>query len=160
MKFSLLRNIFSFFKKKITQRANISSSTGTLAEDELLLAAAVILIDVAGADKDIHPKEAEEICRLLKKEFKVPEEKLPQLIEIAVEARDDEEVVEKLMHGICENFSKAQKKKLLAMVWRIIIIDEKIDVFEKKYVNNLKFRLRLDNVDAEEARNLAEKAKI
>ena len=156
----MFKKLSNFFKGKAALKASIDTTKGPVSDHDLLLAATVILIEVASADQDIDPSEAEEICRLLSKEFNVPEAKLPELIDIAVNVRDEREKVEEFLDCISSNFNKAQKNKLFAIVWRVVIADGKVDAFEKQYATNLKFRLRLDNVEASRAKELAEKGKI
>ncbi|MEZ4752824.1 MAG: TerB family tellurite resistance protein [Bdellovibrionota bacterium] len=156
----MLKKLVSFFKGKAALKASLDSVKGEALEKELLLASTVILVEAASADSDIDPIEAEEICRLLTQEFNVSDKDLPELVELAVNVRDEAEKIEEFIDFLCENFTKPQKKKLFAMVWRVIIADGRIDAFEKRFATNLKFRLRLDNVETDQAKALAEKGKI
>lgn len=154
-------SIADFFKSGSPLKATLlKDSSGNPTDQSLQVATAVVLLEVAGADGEAGEQEAQALCELLSQEFGILEEDLPELVSIALAARNERDRVEEFIDCIAENFSNVQKQKILAMIWKVVIADGRVDDFEKKFSDNLKFRFRVDKKDAEKARKIAEEGRV
>ncbi|MCB0352235.1 MAG: TerB family tellurite resistance protein [Bdellovibrionales bacterium] len=123
---------------------------------ELLMASAVLMIEMAGADKDIAHAEAQAVCDALASRFGIDEDEIPELVQAAIAARQEKGRIDEFVKAINENFNDAQRQQILSMVWRIVLADGKVDKFEERFAKQLMNRLRLSSEQAEEAREMAQ----
>ena len=64
------------------------------------------------------------------------------------------------MRCINEKFNERQKQRVLAMLWKVVKADGKVDRFEERFATQVKFRFQLSEELAEEARAMAKEGKI
>ncbi len=149
----MFKNINSFFSKEETSLQ--VDKHGRPTAHELKVATVVLMVEMAGSDKAVAPEEAETVCKGIVKEFDVSEAEIPELVKIAIESRKEQGKIDQFVECINDNFDDQQKILVMAMIWRVILADGKIDVFERKFAAQLKARLQLNDQQAEEARKIA-----
>ena len=59
-----------------------------------------------------------------------------------------------------EKFSEEQRVLVLAMVWKVVIADGKVEKTEKRFARLIQPRLKLDDSQAEEALRMAQHGKV
>lgn len=135
--------------------AVVVDKDGIPTERDLHVATAVLLIEIAGRDRDIDVREARAICQLLSNQFKVEERELPELVNIAMAARKEPGKIDHFIELVNKRFSVAQRTRVLAMIWSVIQADGKVDDFEKRFAHQLQMRFRLNETQVNHAKKLA-----
>ena len=106
-------------------------------KSDAALAAGVILMDVAFSDSDFSTDERDMIIDVLKKDFGLSEAETADLIEIAGNIVKEDTNRYRYMKIINDSFSKDEKKRLIKNVWKIIYADERLDMYEDRFVHKL-----------------------
>ena len=130
-------------------------ASGNPTEEDLLIATGVLLLQMAGSDADFAPEEVRTIFQVMKSQFNVAEGELKNLLEQANSLREERGKIDEFINIINANFNLKQRQKVLAMLWKVILADGKIDKFEARYATQLKFRLQLTDQEAKEAHEIA-----
>jgi uncharacterized tellurite resistance protein B-like protein len=151
--FGVIKDFFA--GSKSLQETLEVDQTGEPTTLDLQIATAVILIEMASADHEVAEAEAQEVCQLLFQNFGVGEENIPDLIEIAVNARKEKGKIDEFVDVINDKFNEAQKLRILAMVWKMVIADGKVDKYEERFAKQMMNRFRLSPEQAEEAMQMA-----
>ena len=130
--------------------------TGEPTDKDLQIAAGVLLLEMAGSDQDYAPEEVKNIFGAMKKIFAIEDDQdVLSILENAEALRADAKKIDTFVNAINSNFSAAQRQLLLSMVWRVAQADGKIEKFEERFATQLKFRLRLSDQEAADARKMA-----
>jgi uncharacterized tellurite resistance protein B-like protein len=133
---------------------------GHVADESLQVATVVLLMEVAGADHSIAQEEANALCQIMEEEFELPEEIIPHLLEVAVAAKRQAGRINEFINDINEHFNDHQKERILTMVWRMVLADDRIDREEEKIVKQIQTRLKLADPVSDRARRTAESKKV
>lgn len=157
--------MFGKIKAFFTGESSLQSSLtmdkdGSLTSRDMHIAATVLLIEMAGRDQGIASQEVEQVCTLMQKEFAIAEEDLPELVSLAVEARKNSGKIDEFVKTINESFSEAQRQRLLAMIWKIVLADGAVDKFEQRFAVQMYNRFQLTSEQAEAARSMAERGEV
>ena len=151
----------SFFKGESTlEKSLLADKGGQPSTHDLHIAAVVILIEMAGTDQGIAPQEAQTVCDLMKQEFGLAEETLPELVQVAVAARQEKGKIDEFVKVINAKFDVAQRQRLLAMIWRIVLADGKVDKFENRFAVQMFNRFQLSEEQAEAAKEMAVQGQV
>lgn len=135
-------------------------SSGTASDQDVRIATGVLLLEISGSDQDYAPEEVQAIFRTMKTQFKMEEDEVMDLLEIADAAREEKGKIDEFVKSINDNFTSEQKQLVLAMVWKVVIADGQVDKFEKRFAAQLRARLQLTDEQAELAHAMAERGKI
>ena len=149
---SMFGKVFEFFKGDASLEVDKS---GAPTADDLQIATGVLLLQMAGSDDDYAPEEVHAVFRTMEKEFHISQDRALELLELADAARQAKGRIDEFVEAINEHFDEKQKQRVLAMVWRVVMADAKVDAFESRYAKQLKSRLHLSDELAEEARQMA-----
>ena len=129
---------------------------GQPTNEDLKLAAAVLLVELAQADSTIEQAESRAILISLEREFGLPREKSFKLLEEATLQARGAGKVGQFVEVINEHFDSNQKQLILAMVWRVISADGIAEKHETAYASDLRSRLGLSLEQSIRARRMAE----
>ncbi|MCO6429963.1 MAG: TerB family tellurite resistance protein [Deltaproteobacteria bacterium] len=161
----MLNKIKGFFSGEHTLEESVQLSletdkSGEVTTHDLHVATAVILVQVASSDEAIAREEAEAVCGVIEENLGISQELIPSLVETAVAARRQKGKIDDFINLINDRFSTDQRRLLLAMVWKIVLADNKIEKLEERMVIQLRNRLRLTFEDGQQAREMAETNKV
>lgn len=131
-------------------------ASGTPSSVDLQTATGILLLEMAAADHEIADDEMEAIFSTLQQQFDIGDDDIKELIQIGSGLRQNRSKVNEFIGLINDNFADDQRRLILAMVWKVVIADGKVDDFEKKLASELMTRLNLSHADAERARKMAE----
>ena len=134
--------------------------SGKPTDHDLHVATVVLLIEMAGTDQEIAREEAEAVCALVQDQFGVDDAKIPEIVEIAIASRKAKGKINEFIQVINERFSDEQRTLILAMIWKIVLADGKIEKYEQNFALQMMNRLRLHDQHAEQARKMAETGQI
>lgn len=103
----------------------------------ITIAACVLLLEMAGADDEFASPELDRIRDILKRDLAVPPEDVEAILAIAGEEREGAVDLWAYTNLINDNFTKAEKLKLIEMVWEIAYSDGRLDQYEDHLVHKL-----------------------
>jgi len=126
-------------------------ASGRPTDKDVQIAVGVLLLEAAGADEDYDPVETKTVFRLLEKEFGMENKEVYGLLEEADALRNVKEKIDDFVNAVNEHFNGAQKKKVLELVWRVMLADGKVEKFERKSAKQIQTRLQLTDEQALEA---------
>ncbi|RMG42705.1 MAG: TerB family tellurite resistance protein [Candidatus Dadabacteria bacterium] len=133
---------------------------GNVTDHDLHVATAVLLVEMAGADKEIAPEEAETLCVALQEQFGIPAAKVPEIVQTAIASRKEKGKIDEFVNLINQRFNDMQRQRILAMIWKVVLADEKIDKFEERFATQIKYRFKLTDEQAARAREMAEGGEV
>jgi|688.fasta_scaffold881132_1 uncharacterized tellurite resistance protein B-like protein len=128
---------------------------------QLQVAIAVVLLEAASADDEgLKPEELSEISAQGVSQFGLSGEEVGHLLMVAGMLRKEEEKRKTLMSTIERSFSHDQKVALMALVWRVLLADKKMDEGEGSVAVILRKELGLSMEAAVGARAMAERSAL
>jgi uncharacterized tellurite resistance protein B-like protein len=128
---------------------------------QLQVAIAVVLLEAASADvAGLKPEELSEISAQGVSQFGLSGEEVGHLLMVAGMLRKEEEKRKSLMSTIEQSFSHDQRVALMALVWRVLLADKRMDDGEGSVAVVLRKGLGLSMEAAVAARTMAEKSAL
>ena len=148
--------MLSGIKELLKSAEHLEDNTGNdIPEHKLILAIAVLLLEMAGADDDYAPEEVKTCFRNLEKLFGLSDTEALKYLEEAEQVRSDKETVSHLIETLNQHFSEEQRVLVLSFIWKIVVADQKIEKNELRLANQIRVRLQLSEDQNEEARKIA-----
>jgi uncharacterized tellurite resistance protein B-like protein len=133
---------------------------GEEVDRTLMLGIGVLMLQMAGADNDYAPEEVQSCFRTLEKHFGISDEEAMAILEEAENQKGDKEKVSSLLESLNAKYNDSQKQLIMALIWKVVVADDKIESFELRTANQLRVRLQLSEEQAEEARKMAFARKV
>ncbi len=131
---------------------------GEITPEYLRIAVMATLLEAAHSGGGIAAAEIERISSSMFAQFGLDGGEVGHLLEVTELLRGDAARRQKLLTDVGARFSLDQRKELLALVWRVIIVDGNIDFNEGRAAAEIRQSLKLTIEEAIIARQLAEKA--
>jgi len=103
----------------------------------ITIAACVLLIEMAGADDDFAASEVDRIRDILTRDLAVPPEDVEAILGVAGEEREGAMDLWTYTNVINRSYGKAEKLKLIEMIWEIAYSDGRLDQYEDHLVHKL-----------------------
>lgn len=125
--FTGLKNIFK----------DIAADESEVAEENLHLACAVLLIEVAKADHQLDVEELESVTQQLAKAWKLDETTLGDLMLVARTSSDENASLHQHLDAINDNLSPAKKVGLMRALWEVACADGEIHHMEEHLIRRL-----------------------
>jgi len=126
------------------------SASDTL--ERLQIATCVVLLEVARSDDEFCSLEKATLSAVLHKEFRITEEAVEALMEVAHSRREESVDLYEFTSLINENYSRAEKIRIVELTWRIIYADKELNRYEDHFVHKLARLLRLRHEDLIDAK--------
>ncbi len=121
-----------FFDDKLVPRQVPVEGT-----DEIHLAAAALLMEIARADAGIDDREQEAVVASLRRAFDLSEEALQETAELAVTATDEAEDLYKFTRLVNVHYRAGEKQALVEDLWRVAWADGAEDNYEEHYIRKI-----------------------
>ena len=122
------------------------------AEDRIVVATCVLLLEMARSDGEFHDMEAQVVEDLLARKFEMPPEARKELIEYAGEKGDASIDLHQFTRRINESFSEEEKLQVVRTLWRIVYADGVFDKYEDFLMRRLVTLLRISHRQMIEAK--------
>jgi len=103
----------------------------------ITIAACVLLLEMAGADDEFAASEMDRIREILTGDLAVAPDDVGAILAVAGEEREGAMDLWTYTNVINENYSKAEKLKLIEMIWEIAYSDGRLDQYEDHLVHKL-----------------------
>ena len=128
------------------------ASVGPAAEDRIVVATCVLLLEMAHSDGEFHDMEALVVEDLLARKYDMPPEARKELIEFAKKKSDASVDLHQFTRQINGNFSEEEKMQVVRTLWRIVYADGVFDKYEDFLMRRLVTLLRLSHRQMIEAK--------
>jgi len=112
-------------------------------EQKKHVAAGVLLLEAAHVDDECSQEEMEHIVATLKDKFDLSDSSVEDLLDLARADRKQSVDLWQFSNHINRNFSDDEKLAVMEDVWRIILVDGKLDKHEDHYAHKLANLLHL-----------------
>ena len=154
----MFEKIKEFLSAKLGQENEELSETmsGEPTEKDIQIATTVLLVEMASTDGDIDAQEGGVVARILSQQFSIEDHEVPDIVKAAIAAKKQEGKIDLFVKQVNENFSDVQKRRVLAMLWKVVFADGKIDRQEERLMEQMRNRLRLSEEFGDRARQMAE----
>ena len=140
--------MFDFFKKR---KSNIEKTI-----DPKLQAIAAILIEAALIDQDFGKKERDIIVKILKTHFGLLEDyNINELIEETVSNLEGSGDLITYTRTIKENWDLKDRIEIIEMMWKVCLIDNKIEPYEDMLIRRVSGLIYVSDKDRKKAKNSA-----
>lgn len=125
-------------------------------ERVLQIATATLLLEVVRADFEIQQGELDKIRQLLAGQFRLYADELEQLITEAGENADRLVSLQHITRQLNEQFSEAEKIRVIEMMWEVVFADGNLDHYEEHLIRQVAELLYLPHSAFIKARHRAE----
>ena len=141
--------MINFFKDLVYGDMPDKSSTGGNYNDQksAQIATCALFIEVANSDEEFTDDEKKLIYNLMRKQFNLSEDELKELIKQSQEEIKESVSLYEFTDVINHNFSDSEKYSILKNLWKLILIDGKLDSHEEFFVRRISGNLHLEHQD-------------
>ena len=116
-------------------------------ERKLQVATCALLLEMAKADNEFSEDERKKIIKVMQKTFNLDREYVDELIELSEERIKESISIYEFSTIINQNFSKDEKFELLKNLWRLIYIDETLNMHEDHLIKKIGSTLIMEHRD-------------
>ena len=104
---------------------------------KIQLAAAALLIELSRADFQRAPEEQQAIETALQKSFKLSDEQLAKLIDLAEQENRDATSLYQFTNLIKDEYSLEQRFQLVKMLWQVAMADGELSKYEDHLIRKI-----------------------
>ncbi len=141
-----------FFEQHLTV-VNVESEEAI--EHRLQLASAVLLLEVAQADRDYTELEKEKICEAIASKFSLSENEIKGLMQRAATKSHEATDYHQFTSLINKEFTIEQKIRLVELMWQVAYADNELDSHEDHFIRKISELLYLRHNEMLSARERA-----
>lgn len=145
----MLRALTEFFGRAVTGEAEDSRSR----EEELRLATAVLLVEVARADFSEESVEIAKLTELLVTHLAMPEREVALLVEEAQRHADHVASLQAFTRQLHEDLDNDEKLRVIEMLWEVALADATLDKHEDHLIRKVAGLLYISHSDLIRIRN-------
>jgi len=145
-----------FFEQHLTV---VNASSEEAIEQRLQLASAVLLLDVAQADRDYSEQEKEKIRQAISSKFSLSDNDIHNLMELADAKSNDATDYHQFTSLLNKEFSVEQKIRLIELMWQVAYADGELDPHEDHFIRKISELFYLRHNELLSARERARKAR-
>jgi len=128
-------------------------------EKKLQVATCALLVEMAKADSEFTDDERKKIISVMKKTFNLDKEYVDELIELSEESIKKSVSVYEFTTTINENLSRDEKFELLKNLWRLIYVDETLNMHEDHLIKKIGNTLNMEHRDVIAAKLIVKEEK-
>jgi uncharacterized tellurite resistance protein B-like protein len=125
------------FIKNLFKKESSKSDMVSFEPTELQIAVSKILVRTAKIDDEFHILEEQKILELLTKYFSLNDEDSKNLMELGISEEKSATDLYAYTNTIKKSLELSERKKIIEMMWQIIVTDDNFDPYE----NNLVWRV-------------------
>lgn len=129
----MLKSIQDFFQKQLAE----SSSDQRHSQQQLHVATAALLIEMARVDHARDDTEMTALCRALKRTFGMDDATLEQLLRLAEAEAEDMTSYYEFSSLIKNGYDYHDRVKVIEMLWEVAHADNKIDKYEEHMIRKI-----------------------
>ncbi|HGY56124.1 MAG TPA: TerB family tellurite resistance protein [Caldithrix abyssi] len=141
----MFSKIERFLKEKVHMAAQENNPAGE--ERGLMVATAVLFLEMAHSDFDMSPQEIKQIQTTLSEFFSLDASEIDQLLSLAEENRRQRNDIWLFTNLLKENLNHRQKQRILEQLWELIYADQKVDMYEDALIRKITNLLGLEHAE-------------
>jgi uncharacterized tellurite resistance protein B-like protein len=142
----VLDAIRSFFQDRL------SHAEDEHQPDRVAIAACALLLEIAHAD-GLGPAEHASILKAVREDLCVADDDVQELLRLAEDARRDSVDLYQFTRLVSENFSFAQRVRLVEAIWRVVYSDGILSAVENQLARRIGELVGLQPPDVQAARS-------
>jgi uncharacterized tellurite resistance protein B-like protein len=146
----MLRALTGFFEQRF---GGSSSDDPATREQELNLATAVLLVEVARADFSEDQIEIEAVASLLNAHLGIARDDVERLVNEAQQKADNSASLQSFTRQLHEELSIQEKHRIIEMLWRVALADSTLDKHEDHLIRKVAGLLYVSHGDLIRIRN-------
>ena len=155
---SILERVRSFLQPQPAHLA--TDRVGEPAAEDARLATAVLLLEMAYGDTEYVAAEKKAIRQIVEREFGISGRDAKRLLESAEAERPKTGNYSWVSERIQKEYSEEQRKRIVALVWKVVYADRVVEEFEEVFGNYVGKLVGLSPEEIREARTLAEQEEV
>ena len=132
--------------------AQVGHDPNAITQDELRIAAVMLLVEVMMADHHIDENEKQQLLNSTMELLQISREESEELIDQAVQQHDDLVSLYGMTRLINLHFDQDKKIELIAHMWRIAYSDRQWDKYEEHLIRKVADLLYISHMDFVHAR--------
>jgi uncharacterized tellurite resistance protein B-like protein len=121
-------------------------------DDALMIATAVLFLEMAYADFEISADEEEHLHETLSRFFNISKKDVLELVQVAKERRAERHDIWLFSKLVNEHFDRPEKKWILEQLWKMIYADGKVDKYEDNLIRKISTLIGLSHQEMIEAK--------
>ena len=138
--------MLNIFKELLKKSGNTSDNDkGYSREKELQVATCALLLETAHADDEFTLEEEKQIEDLIRSHFDLSQEIFNEIKELSDKQRAESIDLWHFAKIIKDNYSVAEKEKVIEMIWSVVYADNNLNDHEDYLVHQLAQILNLDH---------------
>ena len=141
----MINRITSLFSRSL-------ADDGSVAEDEIQIASAALLVEAACMDGEFDSNERQRILYLIVDQFNLNKEEGAILIKEAEKLVDQAGDLYAFTRIVKDKYSMDQRVKMIEMLWEVAFADGKADHYEKNLISRVAGLIFVSDKDRGEAR--------
>lgn len=126
---------------------------------KLEVATAALFIEIAKADGEFSDDERKKIIKLMKQTFELEDDCVKDLIELSEQKIKESVSLYEFTTIINDNYSNDQKFELMKNLWKLIYVDEKLNMYEDHLAKKIGAMLNMDHKKIIEAKLVVKEEK-
>ncbi|RPI75189.1 MAG: TerB family tellurite resistance protein [Ignavibacteriales bacterium] len=126
---------------------------------KLQVATCALLVEMANADDEFTDEEKEKIIHVMHKTFNLDKEYVDDLIELSEEKIRKSISIYEFSTIINENFTKDEKFELMKNLWRLIYVDDTLNMHEDHLIKKIGKTLNMEHQDVIAAKLIVKEEK-
>ena len=148
----MIKKLKLYFEQHLSV-ANVESEADI--EHRLQLASAVLLFEVAQADRDFSDIERTKVQEAIRSKFSLSEDEISELMSLANDKSRDATDYHQFTSLLNKSFSLQQKIRLIELMWQVAYIDGELDRHEDHFIRKISELLYLRQTELLSARERA-----
>jgi len=149
----MIKNIKNYFEELLQNKTADNSSQKNTIE----LATAALMIEISLADDHIQEEERRVINTLLSDNFKLEQNEIDKLIDLAEDEVDHAVSLYEFTRLLNESLSPQDKINIIENLWHVAYADAVIDKYEEYYIRKVADLLYISHSDYIKSKLKAEK---
>lgn len=125
------------FIDQLFEHFNQLEDKGELSTNDLHLATAALLVEVAVSDQNFDERERIQLKKLLIKECSLDESDITQLIDEATQKSKTASSLFEFTHVINTHCDYTQKRSLVNSLWKMAYADNELDSYEEHIIRRI-----------------------
>ncbi len=143
--------------KKIISNTNELKTRHNNTAQDALIALCVLLLEAAHADGECSREEMEQVISTLMTEYNIPRQEIDELIASSRRERNDSVDLFRFTRYMNTSFSQEEKIAVMEAVWRVLLLDARLEAHEDHFAHKLANLLRLTQTELIDAKLKARK---
>ncbi|MCK5345210.1 MAG: TerB family tellurite resistance protein, partial [Candidatus Heimdallarchaeota archaeon] len=141
--------MINYLKELIYKNENGENSPAHYSDSSkrVQIATCALFIEVANSDDEFSDDEKELIFDLMKNQYHLSEEEMHELVDLSHEQIEESVSLYEFTDIINKNFDSTEKYSVLKNLWKLILLDGKLDKHEEYFVRKISNNLHLEHRD-------------